>query len=123
MNSVKDLKISIEKHCVDWIYGNRKISIPLSNIGQALEDVVNKKIVVSVCEGKYPKKLKVFNFFGDEECVIEEPPQFQFYFLKENSTYGVSVVCSSPEPIDGRFDWQFFISYQKCELQRFSPSY
>jgi hypothetical protein len=123
MNLLENLQVSPSEGCVKWIYNSREVTIPLSTVGQALEDSVHQKVVVSVCDGKYPKLLKVFNFIGDEECTIEEPEQFQFYFLKEHSVHGVSVVCSSIEPIDGRFDWQFFILYPACELHRFSPSY
>lgn len=123
MNLVKDLQINPTTDCVEWIYESQKIAISLSQAGQALEDKVNHKIIVSVTDGKYPKLLKIYNLFGDEECTVKEPQNFQFYFLREHSTYGVSVVCSSREPIDGRFDWQFFIAYPNCELRKFAPSY
>ena len=123
MSLVKGLQVNSNKDCVTWHYNGQDVMIRLNAIGQALEDVVHQKIVVSVCDGKYPKQLKVFSLFGSEECTITAPEQFQLYFLQENSMHGVSVVCTSDEPIDGRFDWQFLVLYPSCELKRFSPSY
>lgn len=123
MSLITDLKLADNKKSVTWFHDGREVNLTFSDAGQVIVDEVNQKIVVAICEGKYPKQLKVYSFHGDEECTLNEPKEFQFYYLQKNSSYGVSVICTTAEPIDGRLDWQFYIEYSSCTLTRFAPAY
>ncbi len=123
MSDVSNLIISDDKARVSWNYSGNVIEISAKDIGQAIEDTVHGNIVVSLCKGEYPYQIKVFNAAGKVRFTFDEPKQFEFYYLKPHSTFGVSIVCTSDEPVDGRMDWQFEIDYKKGELRRAAPSY
>ncbi|SMF14131.1 hypothetical protein SAMN02745866_00911 [Alteromonadaceae bacterium Bs31] len=123
MNTLESIKISEDKSNLTWTYNGEHVHINLENIGQAIEDKVQGKIVVSVCRGKWPYLIKVYSFSGEEIYSISEPKPYEFYYLKAHSDYGVSVICTSKESVDGRMDWQFVIDYSSGQLKRAAPSY
>lgn len=123
MSDTSDLIVNEAKTEVAWNYFGEKIQVSANNIGQAIRDDVNGKVVISLCKDEYPYKIKAFDLAGTELFAFDEPTPFEFYFLKKHSAYGVSIVCSTNEPIDGRMDWQFEINYKNGELKRVAPSY
>jgi hypothetical protein len=123
MSDVSDLFINETKTKVSWNYAGNRIQIIADDIGQAVEDIVHEKIIVSLCKGEYPYQIKVFDVTGEELLSFGEPKPFEFYYLKQHSTFGVSIICTTEEPVDGRMDWQFEIDYKKGELKRSAPSY
>lgn len=123
MSVIKNLVISDSKNSASWSHNEHSIVINLENISQAIEDTVHNKVIVAICRGKYPYQIKVFSPEGNEEFAFKEPEPFEFYYLKKHSSYGVSIICTSDMPVDGRMDWQFEIDYKTGQLKRSAPSY
>jgi len=123
MSKVRDLTVSEAKTSVSWTYLGDGVEVNAKNIGQAIEDEVHGKVVISLCKGRYPYQIKVFELTGEEQFSFDEPRPFEFYYLKQHSRFGVSVVCTTDEPVEGRMDWQFEIDYKAGQLKRVAPSY
>ena len=123
MNDTYDVIVNEEKTLVGWNHSGKKVEVKAADIGQAILDEIHGKVVISFCKGEYPYQIKVFDLAGEEEMVFEEPRPFEFYYLKKHSSYGVSIVCTTDEPVDGRMDWQFEIDYTAGELKRAAPSH
>lgn len=123
MSNISDLEVSESRNSVTWVNGVNRIQIELESCGQAIEDPLHNTVVISLLKGKYPYKIKVFDFSGDERLTLKEPDRFEFYYMKKHSIYGVSIICTTNEPVDGRMDWQFAIDYEIGRLDRVSPSY
>lgn len=122
MNKINELTVNNSKNSVHWIYAGNKIQISADNIGQAVEDTIHEKVLVSLCKGKHPYQIKVYALTGEELLSFNEPELFEFYYLKQHSSYGVSIVCTADEAVDGRMDWQFEINYETGQLIRVAPS-
>lgn len=123
MSDVTDLIVNDDKTEVSWAVSGKTIRVSAEDIGQVIEDKVHKKIVVSLCKSEYPYQIKVFDVSGKEQFSFDEPKPFEFYYLKPHSKFGVSIVCTINEPVDGRMDWQFEINYSKGKLERYAPSF
>ncbi|WP_394495539.1 hypothetical protein [Shewanella sp. ENK2] len=101
----------------------KKIELNIPNIGSAIRDKNNSSIVISILDGEYPKFLHVYDLLGNFLMELAEPEGFEFYYIKNNKSQDVSIVCSSEKRIDGRLDWQFLIDYEAKNLYRYCPSY
>jgi hypothetical protein len=123
MGEVRNLAINEARTSVSWTYDEKEIQINAENIGQCMEDKIHGKIIVSLNKGEHPYQVKVFEITGEQLFLFDDPKPFEFYYLKEHSQFGVSIVCVSDEPVDGRMDWQFEVDYETGQLKRSAPSY
>jgi hypothetical protein len=123
MSNVSNLIVNETKTAVSWSYAGTDFRFSAQNIGQAIEDAVHERVIISLCKGEYPYQIKVLKWTGEEQFSFDEPKPFEFYYLKKHSIFGVSIVCTSDKPIDGRMDWQFEVDYEAGQLKRVAPSY
>lgn len=108
-----------------WIFDRNPINISLDGVNFIQAD--QERCLIFVLKNKdnenIPCKLNIFNEEGDIVAELNPPEGFKFYYLIPYPKLGVSVVCSTDNPINGWPDWHFGYDDQKRELYRHAPSY
>ncbi|MGQ7273726.1 hypothetical protein [Marinobacter sp. V034] len=123
MGDIKNLVSDSKKGKVSWRFKGELFSMEVEEIDQAIVD--NKHNGIVILSGKnnnLPTRLTAVLSDGssfDLSC----PKKFSFYYLSEHAEIGISVVCVSPDPVNGWRDWHFGIDYEKKELFRHCPAY
>jgi len=119
---IENLHVDKNKYTVSWSSDRNSIVLIIPDVETAISDEVNRSVVVSINEGKFPTLIKVYDFQGNEIMTLKEPPSFEFYYIKKHTELGVSIICTTEQRINGRSDWQFGIDYEKKSLFRHCPS-
>lgn len=123
MTEINEFIVNKEADTVEWRWRDDLILKSLPKIDQAMIDKKDGVIYVLFENENLPKSLVLFSSNGTELARLSPPQLFDFYYLTEYPELGVSVVCVSRVPVDGRSDWHFVFNKDKHSLERHCPAY
>ena len=123
MTEINELIVNKETSTVEWKWRGSLISKNLTKIDQAMINKNDGVIYILFETENLPKSLALFSGDGTELARLSSPESFEFYYLTEYPEVGVSVVCVSRAPVDGRSDWHFVYNKDSHGLERHCPSY
>ena len=120
---LENFSVDKSNNTVSWKVNGELVEIECKNLDSAHLFSEANLVLTLVGKESYPSTLIGFSIKGTQKFEVNAPKGFEFSYLTEHPTAGVSVVCIADQRIDGWMDWHFSINPSTGELKRHCPAY
>lgn len=117
-----EFKICENSKKLEWKNDKKVLSLNFEEKIQAMLDE-NKQVIVVLKNNINNEKLYIYDINGELKKSINKPSGFDFNYLTKDEKSEVIVICSTENPINDWYDWQFSIDLRRGLLIRKNPSY
>lgn len=123
-SAIRNFVFDKNRKRLEWELAGVRVAPAAPNFEQALVDPEHDLVFAldTTPQGR-AGRLHVFDARGNEQVVLDPPEGFGFYYLTPYSGYGLAVVTSAHQPVEGRRDWHFSLDLKTMKLFRHAPAY
>lgn len=122
MLKIQNVLLDKENRLIKWSANGKDIILNELPIDSALVDQNRGMVFILTGSKNLPDELKIYSASGENISNFKSPENFDFYYLSNHPTLGVSVICVTDALIDNWRDWHFGYDIKEKKLFRHCPA-
>lgn len=123
MLKIQNVLLDKENGVIKWSTNGKDIVLHEIGVDSALADKSREIVIILTGRDNFPDELKIYSATGENISNLKSPDKFDFYYLSNHPTLGVSVICVTDAPVDNWRDWHFGYDIEEKKLFRHCPAY